>query len=293
MTVLVCGATGSTGGEVLRQLRAVGVPVRAMTRSEASADRLRGEGIDVAVADLADPGSLAGALEGADPVFVATTVSPVLPTLEGNLARAAAQAGGRHLVKVSALGAGPDAPIAFSRAHTESEEAIKDAGVTWTMLRCNGFMQNTLAWAGQLGGGAVYGPVMDARWSIVDARDVAAVAVAVLRSPSEHAGAVYNVTGPEASSPREQIATLAEILGRPIEAHEIPIEAAKEFLRSVGMDAWTVEALGDLFALYAEAFAEAVSTDVERATGHAPHSYSQFAQDHQALFETPAATAAP
>lgn len=175
------------------------------------------------------------------------------------------------------LGAGPDAPIALCRVHTEAEQAIRDAAVSWTMVRCKGFMQNTLAWAGQIGGGTVYGPMMDARWSIIDARDVAAVAV--LRSPSEHAGAVYGVTGPEACSPREQIAVLGEMLDRRIEAQEIPVDAAKDFMRSAGMDGWTVDALGELFGLYAAGFAEAVSSDVERVTGRPPRDYRQFAQD--------------
>lgn len=152
------------------------------------------------------------------------------------------------------------------------------------MVRSNGFMQNTLAWAQQLTGGTVYEPVMDARWSIIDARDVAAVAAAVLQDPGSHGGQIYSVTGLEASSPREQIAMLSELLGREIAAQEVSIDQAKAAMQDAGMPAWTAEWLGELLALYADGRAEQVGRDVERVTGHQPKDYRQFATDHRAAF---------
>lgn len=184
MKVLVCGATGTTGSEVTRLLAEAGTTPRTMTRSAESAERLRAEGLETVVADLARPATLAAALDGVDAVYVASPASPELAEHEGNLARAAVAAGARHLVKLSVIGAAPDSPIIFGRLHAESEAAIEDSGIGWSMVRPNGFMQNTLAWAPQIAGGRVYGPVMDARWSIVDVRDVAAVAVAALLEPS-------------------------------------------------------------------------------------------------------------
>lgn len=284
MTVLISGATGTTGGEVLRQLRAADVPVRAMTRSEESAERFRDEGIDAAVADLADPATLGAALEGVDAVYVANPASPDLPAHEGALAQAAAAAGVGHLVKLSVIGASPDAPLDFARMHHAGEQAIKQAGIPWTMVRPNGFMQNTLAWADQIAGGTVYGPVIDARWSIVDARDVAGVAVAVLRDPGAHAGEAYVVTGPEPSSPREQVAILSELLGRPIEAAEVTIDQAEAAMVDADIPAWTAERLGELFGLYRDGLAEGVSPEAERLIGQAPRDYRAFARDHLAAF---------
>ncbi len=93
-------------------------------------------------------------------------------------------------------------------------------------MRPNGFMQNTLAWAAQFPGGVVRAPVIDAHWSIVDVRDIAAIAVAALRDAASDRDETYTVTGPKASSPREQIALLAEILGRPLSAQEVTIDQA-------------------------------------------------------------------
>jgi len=284
MKILVCGATGTTGSEVLRQLHAAGVPARAMTRSSDSAQQLRARDTETVLADLADPGSLPGALDGVSGVYLASPASPDLAAHEANLASAAARAGVGHLVKLSVIGCAADSPITFGRMHHEAEEALRASGVPCTMVRPNGFMQNTLAWAGQLAGGAVYGPVMDARWSIVDVRDVAALAVAALRDPDTHAGRSYTATGPEASSPREQVAILAELLGRELAAREVPIEQAKESMIQSGWPEWTVERMGELFHLYADGLAQQVSPDVASVTGSAPRSFREFAADHLAAF---------
>ena len=283
-TVLVCGATGTTGSEVLRQLQAQGVGVRTLTRSERSATRLRDAGVEAVVGDLQEPSTLPACLKGIDAVYVASPAALELPAHEGNLARAAAEAGVKHLVKLSVLGAGADAPITFGRLHFHAEEQIRQSGVGWTMLRANGFMQNTLAWAPQIATGSVYGPIMDARWSIVDIRDIAAVASAVLQDPDHHGGAVYSLTGPEAGSPREQIAILSEVLGRELIAQEVSIDQAKASMIDGGLSDWYAERLGELLSLFAEGVAEAISPDVQRVTGRPPRTYRQFASDHVERF---------
>ncbi len=285
MTVLVSGATGTTGGEVLRQLRGAAVPVRAMTRSQDSAIRLRAEGIEAVVADLGDSSSVAAAVDGVAAIYVANPASSQLAEHEANLARAGARAGVAHLVKLSVISCAADSPTTFGRLHFEAEQAVQESGIAWTMLRPNGFMQNTLAWAAQIPTGTVRGPVLDARWSIVDARTIAGVAVAILGAPAEHAGRAYSLTGPEASSPREQVEILEEILERPIEAEEVSIEQAQESMRAAGWPAVNVEWMGELLRHYAAGAAEAVSPDADRVSRRPPYSYRQFAEDHRALWQ--------
>ena len=283
-TVLVCGATGTTGSQVLAQLRGAGIGVRALTRSAESAGRLREAGVEAAVGDLGEPSTLPAALDGVRAVYMAHPAFPDLPAHEGNLARAAAAAGVAHLVKLSVLDASPDSAVTFQRLHFAAEQQIKESSVAWTMVRSNGFMQNTLAWAPQIAGGTVYGPVLDARWSIIDARDVAAVAAAVLQDTGTHRGQVYSVTGPEASSPREQIAFLSELLGREITAQEVSIDQAKTSMVSFGVPTWYAQCLAELFGLYAEGLGGQISPDVEKVTGHRPRDYRQFAADHLQAF---------
>jgi uncharacterized protein YbjT (DUF2867 family) len=287
MTVLLVGATGTTGGALLRQLRGDQIPVRALTRSAERADRLRADGVEAVVGDCADPTSLPPALEGIDAVYVASPTSTEIGEHEGNLARAAAQAGVSLLVKLSVIGAAPDAPLTFGRLHAAGERAIEESGIAHTFLRPNGFMQNTLSWAQQIPSGTIRGPVMHAHWAILDVRDIAAVAARVLASPDEHAGRNYTLTGPEPSSPHEQVEIISEVLERPLETDEVTIEQAQEALRAAGVSAQHAEWLGELWRMYAAGQAAAVSPDVERLTGRAPYTYRQFAEDHHTAWLGP------
>lgn len=283
MTVLVAGATGTTGSEVVAQLVEAGVPVRAMSRSEEKAAELRAPGVDAVVAAYDDPASLAAAFDGVKAAYVVTSAAPDMAETEGAFARAAAEAGA-HVVKLSVVDASADAPLRFGRMHAESEAAIEAAGGSWTFVRPNGFMQNDLAWAAQVPSGTIAGPVMDAAWSIVDVVDVAAVAVAALTVPEEHAGKRITVTGPEARTPRDRVAALAEILGRDLTVVDVPIDGVKEQMRGFGLPVWTVDALGELFALYADGLAAGVSTDVEAVLGRRPGSWEAFATQNAAAF---------
>lgn len=284
MTVLVVGATGTTGGEVLRQLVAAGKKVRALSRGGDGAQRLRDEGREVVVADLADPATLPAALEGVDAVFVAQPASPELPAHETALAQAAADAGVGLFVQLSVVGASPDSPLDFGRIHAAAEEAIAATGVPVCVLRPNGFMQNTLAWAAQVPSGTIAGPVMDARWSIVDAADIGAVAVAAIQDPAGHAGRVHTLTGAEASSPREQVAILSELLGTELSVQDVPVPAFVAQLGQYGVPPWTAERLGELFALYADGLAEGVAPDIERVLGRPPRDFRAWAQANLEAF---------
>ena len=282
--ILVCGATGTTGGAVLRQLRGDQRPVRAMTRSPEAAQRLRRDGVEAVVADLGDTGSLGPALEGVDAVYVAHPATTALAEHEGNLAAAAAEAGVGHLVKLSVIGAGHDAPITFGRLHGAAEAAVRAAGVPWTMLRPNGFMQNTLGWADQIPSGTIRGPVMHARWAIVDVRDIATVAAAVLEAPADHVERVYTLTGPAALSPHEEVEILAELLEQPLETDDAPVQAVQAGMREAGVPAQTLDWLGELWRMYEQGLAESVSPDIERVTGRSPYTFRQFAEDHHTLW---------
>ena len=132
--------------------------------------------------------------------------------------------------------------------------------------------------------GAIRGPVMSARWAIVDVRDIAAVAARILESPGDHAGREYVLTGPEPSSGHEQVEILADLLELRLEPVEVPIEAAQEGMRSAGVPAQTVQWLGELWRMYASGQAEAVSSDIEQLTGRPPYNYRQFAEDHRAVW---------
>ena len=284
MTILVAGATGTTGSAVVRRLLDRGQTVRALTRSPESATRLSSEGVEpVVVTGLDDADAISRAADGATAAYIATTSSPDLPRLEAAFARTVAAAG-VPLVKLSVVGAAADSPVRFARGHAESERAIEEAyrdSGSWTFLQPNGFMQNDLAWGQQIPSGTVAVPGLDSAWSIVDVADIADVAAAVLTDPSAHAGRRIVVTGPESLSPRDRIATVSRVLGRDLTAVDVPLPAFADSLRGYGMDDWYVEALVELMEVYATGAAAGVSPAPEEVLGRPARTWDEFVEEHR------------
>ena len=286
MTILVAGATGTTGSHVVRTLLDGGVAVRALTRSTESAEKLTASGVEAVVGGLDDHDAVARAADGVSAAYLATASSPALPALEAAFAGTLAAAG-VPLVKLSVIGAALDSPLRFGRGHAESEAAIEaayGAGGSYTFLQPNGFMQNDLAWAQQVPSGTIAAPGMDSPWSIVDVNDIAAVAATVLTDPAAYAGRRIPVTGPAVLTPRERVATLSTAIGRDLAAVDVPLPAFADTLRGYGMDAWYVEALVELMELYATGAAGALTPDAEQLLGRPLRTWEQFVTDHRSAF---------
>jgi uncharacterized protein YbjT (DUF2867 family) len=281
VTVVVSGATGLSGGAVVDELVAAGVPVRALTRSPQRRAALERPGVEALA--VPDPAALAAALRGARAAYLATPAGPDPAAAEGAFARAAAAAG-VPVVKLSTLGADPGSPLRFARAHAAAEAAVREAGGSWTFLRPTGFMQNDLAWAAQLPGGAVATPAADAEWSVVDVRDVAAVAAAVLREPGRYAQRALHLTGPRARSPRDRVRALAALLGRELAVVDVPVATHVEQLRAHGVPAWVADGLGELARLYATGAARAVLPDLAAVLGRPGRSWEGFLTDHRSAW---------
>jgi uncharacterized protein YbjT (DUF2867 family) len=277
--LLVTGAAGTTGGEVLRALRSRGVTARALVRDEGKAERVRQLGAEPVVGDLGDPPSLAGPLEGVERAYLVMPASPQQAEYELAFLEAARTAGVQHVVKLSVIGAGPDAALRFARAHARVEQALRDDGPAWTLLRPNGFMQNNLAWPAQVQDGVFYTPVPDAAFSLIDARDIGEVAALALTEPG-HEGEVHELTGPEAVSYRDQARRLFGAAGREVEVREVPIAAVQDALVRAGVPRWNAEGLGELFEFYASGAAAGVTPGVQDALGRPPRSLDDFARDH-------------
>jgi uncharacterized protein YbjT (DUF2867 family) len=139
--ILVTGATGTVGGEVLRQLVQTGERVRALARTPEKAKQF-GKGVEVVIANLEKPETLDTAFAGAERVFVVAPTSPALQTIEGNSFDAAKNAGARHIVNLSNYGAGAFGPPVWDW-HGASEARLKASGVAWTILRPARFMPDT------------------------------------------------------------------------------------------------------------------------------------------------------
>jgi uncharacterized protein YbjT (DUF2867 family) len=281
--LLVTGATGTTGTEVLRALRGRELEVRALIRDESKADAVRELGAIPVAGDMGDPRTLEPALEGIERAYLVSPVSPMQAEYEQVFVETAKAAGVNHIVKLSVIGASTDSPLRFSRNHAIVEHALRDSGLEWTFLRPTGFMQNNLAWPSRVQDGTFYSPVPDAAFSIVDARDVAEVAVAALTGEG-HAGKAYALTGPEAISYRDQARRLFAAAGREVEVQEVEAEAVKQALVAAGVPPWNAEGLAELWELYASGGATLVATGVQDVLRRPPRDLDAFARDHVEAF---------
>ena len=279
--ILVTGASGNVGREVLKQLSQGEHQVRAAHQTSQRAAEAPA-GVETTIVDFNRPDTLRAALNGIDCVFLVGPVAPNLVELESNVTEEIKRAGVPHLVKLSAMGT---RAATFPRQHAESEDHIKASGVTWTFLRPNGFMQNMVIYnaATVRGQNAFYGSAADGKVSQVDLRDIGAVAVRVLTEDG-HTGRTYTLTGPAALSNSEIAAILSSVLGREIHYVNLPPDEMKHALLGTGMPEWNANGIIDLEALYRGGGASTVSPDIERVLGRKPIGYEQFARDYASTF---------
>lgn len=282
--ILVVGATGTNGREVVGKLAAAGQTVRALARNPAKAEGLNQPGVEVVAGDLDNPSSLDGPLTGVDKAFFVSAVDREYPRRFSTFLDAAKRADIRHVVKFSGLGAALDSPSELMRQHGETDEELASSGLGYTILRPNSFHQN-LFWSAETikGHGAFYLPVGDARQSLVDVRDIADCAVAVLTSEG-HDGKTYDLTGPEAITFHQVAAALGDAIGKPVTYVSVPPEAALGAMLQAGMPEWNAKAVNELYGVFAAGKAAQVTGDVERLSGHPATPFARFAKDFAGAF---------
>jgi uncharacterized protein YbjT (DUF2867 family) len=279
--ILVTGATGTVGREVAAQLLAAGQEVRALTR-DPSKVKLDG-GIQVVKGDFDAPDTLARAVDGVERVF-SLTFGPQTGVREGNLAQAAKVAGVRHIVKLSALGGDDQTRNDIRKWHDEGEQAIRDTGIAWTVLRPTAFMSNALHWRASIRAqGKVFSNYGDGKLPSVHPRDIAAVAVRVLTS-NGHEGKAYPLTGPEALSMSEQVKILEDAISRPLEFVPITDEATRKGMEHAGMPSFLIDALVPFAAFIRSGKAAHVFHTVEEVTGRPPLRFGDWANENAAAF---------
>jgi uncharacterized protein YbjT (DUF2867 family) len=281
--ILVVGATGKVGREVVRQLAAASAPVRALVRDPARASHIRLPGVEIATGDLARPDSLDTALSGVDRVFLASPADPDQVELQGNLVQACKRMDVRQLVKVSVAG-GPDAATQIGRWHWTTEKQIEASGLGFTMLRPSLYMQQTLRFAPSIAASDSFSlPCGSGEVPLVDCRDVAAVAVAALTEDG-HDRRIYDVTGPESLSFEAVAEAIGQAVGRKITYVHVPPDYARKQMLADSVPVWLADDMLVLFASIREGYGGAVTDTVEKVTGERPRSYLQFARDHAANF---------
>ena len=269
--ILVIGGRSKIGSALLEELAGRGERVRALVRGGEPADGLAGAA-EVVTGDLADEGSLVTAMAGIEKVFVLSSPHPDAARWNRNAIDAARRTDVQLLVRSSIVGADLESPAEFINAHTASDRYLEDSGLPFVIVRPNLFLQNVPESniPSIDASGTFYADAGDARISMVDTRDVAAVAAVVLTEPG-HANAHYDVTGPEALSYADVAAKLTTAMGRPVTYVAAPDDAVRQALLGAGLNEWFTNALVGLYQDYrrsgTDGYAARVTGTVEQLTG--------------------------
>jgi uncharacterized protein YbjT (DUF2867 family) len=278
--ILVTGATGNVGRQVVGQLLDAGEKVRAISRDPATAGLPAA--VEVLPADLSEPDTLPAALRGVDRAYL----FPVHGRLGGFLA-AAREARLRRVVLLSSAAVTFDPLDAIGRAHADCERAVAESRLPWTFLRPGAFMANDLAWApGIRADGVVRGPYGDAATAPIDERDIAAVAVRALldEGPAgdRHLGSAYELSGPESLTTVDRVRLIGEVTGRHVRFEEQSPEEARRQMIGHAPPAIVDAVLGMLAS--AVGTTAPVLPTVEEVTGAPPYPYARWVEGRAADF---------
>lgn len=286
--ILVVGATGTIGSELVKILRAGDVQIMTLVRDPGKAALLQQLGVRTATGDLTKPETLDVALDGVDKIFLVIPPSPQMAQVEGNLLIAAQKAQVKHLVKISVSGASPSSDESLARWHGQADEKIKESNIPYTFLKPTMFMQNLLAFKETITRqGAIYQPVSStAEFNAVDARDIAEVGAKIL-SGSGYEGKSYVITGPENLTYEKICAKLSAILGKPVRYIEITQEEFKNQVLQRGAPEWLADALLELYTSVNRREVAATTNVIAEITGKQPRKLEQFIKDYASQLSGP------
>jgi NAD(P)H dehydrogenase (quinone) len=261
MTLAITGSTGHVGRLVADRLADL-APV-LLVRDPSRAPEIPGSEVRVCAYDE----QAGGALAGVDTLFM-VSAAEARDRRDQHRAfiDAAARAGVGHIVYTSFSAAAPDADFTLGRDHADAEAAIRASGMAFTLLRDNFYLDLLPFFADE--NGVIRGPAGDGRVAAVARADVADVAAVVLRDPAAHAGASYDLTGPEALTLDEVAARAGVVLGRELSFHDETTEEAYASRSSYGAEQWQLDAWVSTYTAIANGEVAQVTDDVERLTGH-------------------------
>jgi len=296
-TILVTGATGTVGSEVVKQL--VSSPsssgyniIRAAVHSQNKADRFRQyRGVEIVNMDYNKPETIADALNHVNKLFLLTLPSPNMADISSSLVKEAKKRNDlKHIVKLSVLEADAEPGTTIGRLHRQEEKIIEESGIPYTFLRSGAFMRNFVNFFGQTikNESAFYLPAGDGRVSFVDVRDIAAVATEILLTKSngsqQQKNKAYDITGHDALSYSQAAEILSGGIGKKISYIDIGEEDARRGMKKMGMEDWLIDAIMEFYYIIRTGHASRTTNAIEQITGRKPVSFEQFVRDYASSF---------
>jgi uncharacterized protein YbjT (DUF2867 family) len=277
-TILILGATGSIGSDLVPFLRRhQNLELRALARNEERAARLREQGVSPFIGDLDDARSLPAAFEGVDRLWLLTAFGPRAPENSMNAVWAARQAGVKHIVRLSAIGAAHDAPTRNGRLHALSDRELVASGIPWTIIKPHFFMQNLLLQVPVMKAqGALYQDLGEGKLAMIDVKDVAEFGAAVLTAPERHTERTYTITGPASIGLRDVASEFGRALERRVDYVPLAHDAAREALVGAGVPPWFADGFVEYGVAYERGWGDFTTPDFESVVGKKATSLAEF-----------------
>lgn len=281
--ILVTGATGTVGSELLTLLSNEKVPVRALVHRRSLMPSETTSRIECVEGDFEQPETLKKAMMGVEKLYLLSPMRPDLGKLETRVIQLAQASGVRHVVKQSVLGA-PSESFSLARWHRESERALEKSGMAWTHLRPVFFMSNLLSFGPSIRKDGVFqAPTGDASLSLIHPRDIAHVARAVL-TQAGHEGKSYILSGSRLWNFPEVAQLFSLMLGRSVRFFNITHSQYLQAMNQLGAPKWAAEALLELYLQVKAGAGGPVTQVVENLTGRPPLTLENWVQENLSFF---------
>lgn len=280
MTILVTGATGTVGSEILTLLcEQGGESVRALVRNESKAAQFANQTVKPFMGDLEDRSSVDAAMRGVDTLVLITSANPVAESHASNAIAAAQTAGTKKIVRLSAIKASIDGPTDNTRAHAKTEDEIVSSGLRYVFLRPNLFMQNLFLVAAEIAEFNRFSfATGDGRIGMIDARDIAACMASCSLS-SQWDGATFELTGPAAISYFDVASELSTLCHRTISYNSISSIGLYDSITNSGWGEWMAGITRDYAEAYSAGWGNFTTETVRQITGKDPRSFGTFADE--------------
>lgn len=277
--ILIFGATGTVGTQLVAQLVEAGENVRVFTRSREKATAFAGK-VDIAEGDLNDADSVVSAMHGVEKFFLLTSNTEQ----DRNALAAAKQFGARHVIKLSTQEAGWTPVVGHGHWHKEREDLIRASGLDWTFLRPCMFMDFALSWIPSIKANGMFETAGgEGKFPPIDTWDVARVAKAALTEPG-HENKGYELTGPELLTFADMAAILSRVLARSVRHAKLSNAAQREVFIKMGLPEYAATGLAETFSLIEAGRFAHLTNDVELATGTPPRTFETWARVRAAAF---------
>jgi uncharacterized protein YbjT (DUF2867 family) len=275
-TILVTGATGKVGREVIKQLVLSKAKVRAGIYNHARVDKIEVGGFEQTDLDFTKPETIESALNDVEKAFLVVPFRENMVDMIRNFIDVAKRKGLKHIVMLSIMSADKQDGSSILSMHKQCEDIVVSSGIPITMLRANWFMQDFAKYAPTIKKpGTFHAPIsLKGSISFVDIRDVAAIAaMALLKS---RGGEIFTLTGPQTFTHRQLEDNFAFVLGKRVIFHTMSDDDFRQTMLGYGVSDWHVHMMLEMYKEAEKGTFQEIDPTTAQLLGHKPETFKTY-----------------